>query len=135
MTANRSHDILLESGTNELEVLVFTLAGQKYGVNVAKVREVLEPVPITAVPEAHFAVVGVFQLRECLVAPRRCLSQNLRLEILDLAPQQLEPPVAPRVAWKSIGPVPAIKHGEDREENADGQQERYDQKLGNGRLK
>lgn len=79
MTANRSHDILLESGTNELEVLVFTLAGQKYGVNVAKVREVLEPVPITAVPEAHFAVVGVFQLREN-VTPLIDLKKCLRVE-------------------------------------------------------
>ncbi len=56
--------ILLESGTNELEILVFTLRGQRYGVNVAKVREVIEPVQITCLPETHEAVVGVFQLRD-----------------------------------------------------------------------
>ncbi|MCI9176757.1 MAG: chemotaxis protein CheV, partial [Lachnospiraceae bacterium] len=29
-------NILLENGTNELEVLEFTLAGNHYGINVAK---------------------------------------------------------------------------------------------------
>ncbi len=28
--------ILLENGTNELEILEFTLAGNSYGINVAK---------------------------------------------------------------------------------------------------
>ena len=31
--------ILLENGTNELEVLEFVLDGNAYGINVAKVRE------------------------------------------------------------------------------------------------
>ncbi len=57
------NNILLEAGTNELEILVFTLCDQRYGVNVAKVREVIEPVRITSLPETHDAVVGVFQLR------------------------------------------------------------------------
>lgn len=56
-------DILLESGTNELEVLVFSLAGQRYGVNVAKVREVILPVKVTASPDQPDAVMGMFNLR------------------------------------------------------------------------
>jgi chemotaxis signal transduction protein len=32
-------DILLESGTNELEVLVFRVGAQPYGVNVTKVEK------------------------------------------------------------------------------------------------
>jgi len=56
-------DILLESGTNELEVLIFRLAGQSYGVNVAKVREVILPVTPTASPEQPEAVMGMFNLR------------------------------------------------------------------------
>jgi two-component system chemotaxis response regulator CheV len=56
-------DILLESGTNELEVLVFNLAGQRYGVNVAKVREVILPVKATASPDQPEAVMGMFNLR------------------------------------------------------------------------
>ena len=34
-------NILLENGTNELEVLEFTLGDNHYGINVAKIREIL----------------------------------------------------------------------------------------------
>ena len=45
--------ILLESGTNELEVLEFTIAGNHYGINVAKVREILTMTDITPIPNSH----------------------------------------------------------------------------------
>lgn len=60
--ANQS-DILLESGTNELEVLLFTLGNQTYGVNVAKVREVILPVTANAAPNQPESVKGMFDLR------------------------------------------------------------------------
>lgn len=56
-------DILLDAGTNELEVLVFGLAGGYYGVNVAKVREVIKPMPLTAAPHQHESVLGMFNIR------------------------------------------------------------------------
>lgn len=56
-------DILLESGTNELEVLVFQLGGQPYGINVAKVREVIQPVKVTASPGMPPSVLGMINLR------------------------------------------------------------------------
>lgn len=56
-------EILLESGTNELEVLVFFLGGQPYGVNVAKVREVIQPQPVAASPGQPACVRGMFNLR------------------------------------------------------------------------
>ena len=34
-------NILLESGTNELEILEFIVGGNYYGINVAKIREIL----------------------------------------------------------------------------------------------
>ena len=34
-------NILLENGTNELEVLEFTIGNNYYGINVAKIREIL----------------------------------------------------------------------------------------------
>ena len=34
-------NILLESGTNELEILEFALGNNHYGINVAKIREIL----------------------------------------------------------------------------------------------
>ena len=33
--------ILLESGTNEIEVMRFTVSGELYGINVAKVQEII----------------------------------------------------------------------------------------------
>ena len=50
--------ILLENGTNELEVLEFTLAGNHYGINVAKIREILTYQPVTPIPNAHPCVEG-----------------------------------------------------------------------------
>lgn len=64
---NERQKILIESGTNELEVLVFRLGPTQYGVNVAKVREVIGHVDIVKVPKAHHAVVGVFKLREAVI--------------------------------------------------------------------
>ena len=56
-------DILLDAGTNELEVLVFSLCGGWFGVNVAKVREVIRPVSTVATPHQHPSVVGMFNIR------------------------------------------------------------------------
>lgn len=60
-------DILLESGTNELEVLVFRLRGGWFGVNVAKVREVIRPVHTTQAPHQHEHVVGMFNIRGYII--------------------------------------------------------------------
>lgn len=60
-------EILLESGTNELEVLVFTVADYTFGINVAKVREVLPWQEITNLPQAHPSICGVFKLRERVI--------------------------------------------------------------------
>lgn len=56
-------EILLDAGTNELEVLVFALRGGKFGVNVAKVREVIRPPQTTAAPHQHAGVLGMFNIR------------------------------------------------------------------------
>jgi len=56
-------DILLDAGTNELEVLVFQLAGGSFGLNVAKVREVIRPVQAVAAPHQHSSVLGMFTIR------------------------------------------------------------------------
>ena len=57
-------NILLENGTNELEVLEFTLGDNHYGINVAKVREILSYQPVTPVPNSHEFVEGIFMPRE-----------------------------------------------------------------------
>lgn len=56
-------NILLESGTNELEVLEFIVGGNYYGINVAKVKEILTKQPITPIPNSHPCIEGMFMPR------------------------------------------------------------------------
>ncbi len=60
-------NILLENGTNELEVLEFTLGNNHYGINVAKIREILVYQQITPVPNSHPYVEGIFMPREEMI--------------------------------------------------------------------
>ncbi|MGN9018480.1 chemotaxis protein [Lachnospiraceae bacterium HCP1S3_C3] len=60
-------NILLENGTNELEVLEFTVAGSHYGINVAKVREIITYQNVTPVPNAHPSIEGIFMPRDIMI--------------------------------------------------------------------
>lgn len=62
-TATGKKGILLETGTNEFEIVEFAVGKVNYGINVAKVREVINLVPITKMPNSHSYVDGVFTLR------------------------------------------------------------------------
>ena len=55
--------ILLESGTNELEIVEFEVGQNKFGINVIKVKEIIQPIPVTFIPHAHPYVEGIVQLR------------------------------------------------------------------------
>jgi two-component system chemotaxis response regulator CheV len=62
-SSDNNKGILLESGTNEFEIVEFDIGEVHYGINVAKVREVITKVPVTAMPSAHPYVDGLFTLR------------------------------------------------------------------------
>lgn len=71
--------ILLENGTNELEILVFTLGDNSYGINVAKIREIIPYQPVTPVPNAHPSVEGVFMPRDTIITAidlKNCLQRG-----------------------------------------------------------
>lgn len=60
--------ILLEAGTNELEVLVFSINGLRCGVNVAKIREVMEITEVTPTPGNRSGQLqGVVRVRDMVV--------------------------------------------------------------------
>jgi two-component system chemotaxis response regulator CheV len=59
--------ILLESGTNELELMEFTIAGELFGINVAKVREIMMAQEVKMMPNAHPVVEGVFKPRNEII--------------------------------------------------------------------
>lgn len=56
-------NILLESGTNELEILEFLVGGNHYGINVAKIREIMPYQELTPIPNGHPYVAGAFSTR------------------------------------------------------------------------
>lgn len=59
--------ILLENGTNELEILEFKIGNNSYGINVAKIREIIPFQPVTPVPNSHPSIEGIFMPRETMI--------------------------------------------------------------------
>lgn len=57
------HGILLDSGTNEVEFLEFLIGETSFGINVLKIREIINPVSITKIPHSHPNIEGIIELR------------------------------------------------------------------------
>ncbi len=72
-------NILLENGTNELEVLEFKIGSRFYGINVAKVREIIPYQAVTPVPHSHPGIEGIFMPRGDMITAidlRSCLQMG-----------------------------------------------------------
>ncbi len=63
----KNKGILLESGTNELEIVEFTIGDNTFGINVAKVREIMPYTKVTSVPNSHHCIRGIFKPRETVM--------------------------------------------------------------------
>ena len=111
--------ILLENGTNELEVLEFMLDGNSYGINVAKIREIITYQPVTPVPNSHPSIEGIFMPRDRMITAidlKNCLQRGVsepgglfivtNFNKLDIAFHVDSVVGIHRVSWKDI-----IKHG------------------------
>jgi two-component system, chemotaxis family, chemotaxis protein CheV len=59
--------VLLESGTNELEILEFKIGNNSYGINVAKIREILPYHAPTPIPNTHPGIEGIFMPRDTII--------------------------------------------------------------------
>lgn len=117
-------EILLESGTNELEALVFEVADFAFAINVAKVREVLTTPPITPLAKSHPSIRGAFSLRDRVIP---CISLKTHLSAQSVASgseshvilteinQQQTAFLVDRVhhihriSWENILPVPDLR--------------------------
>ena len=76
-------NILLENGTNELEVLEFTIGQNHYGINVAKVREIIGYQKVTPVPNSHPNIEGIFMPRDTMITVidlARHLNMNVKTD-------------------------------------------------------
>ena len=82
-SSNRNPGILLESGTNEVEIIEFYVRGQSFGVNVAKVKQIipLDHTALSAMPQTASAFRGVYLHRDTTI-PMIDLGDALRLEPL-----------------------------------------------------
>ncbi len=72
-------NILLENGTNELEILEFMLDDNCYGINVAKISEIIPYQPVTPVPNAHPSIEGIFMPRDTMITAinlKNCLQRG-----------------------------------------------------------
>lgn len=72
-----NQEILMQAGTNELEILIFGIGEERFGINVAKVREVIRVPEIYSPPQTNPIVTGVIHLRGQvlpLISLRKALS-------------------------------------------------------------
>lgn len=58
-------EILLESGTNEMEIIEFYLGNQSFGINVQKLKEIIpfDENQLTAIPDSSESMLGTLLLR------------------------------------------------------------------------
>lgn len=120
-TAGDKKGILLETGTNEFEIVEFSIGGVNYGINVAKVREVIQRAPITAMPQAHPYIDGLFTLRGKaipLVNLPRCLNVMSNAEAKNIIVTEINNygigflvenvSRIHRISWKDMEPAPEV---------------------------
>lgn len=120
-TAGDKKGILLETGTNEFEIVEFSIGGVNYGINVAKVREVIQRTPITAMPQAHPYIDGLFTLRGKaipLVNLPRCLNVMSNAEAKNIIVTEINNygigflvenvSRIHRISWKDMEPAPEV---------------------------
>lgn len=108
-------NILLENGTNELEVLEFYVDGNAYGINVAKIREIIPYQEVTPVPNSHPSIEGIFMPRDAMITAidlKNCLQRGpsnggglfivTNFNKLDIAFHVDQVVGIHRVSWKEI---------------------------------
>lgn len=107
--------ILLENGTNELEVLEFLIDDHSYGINVAKIKEIIPYQTVTPVPNAHPSIEGIFMPRDIMITAidlKNCLQRGqieqkglfiiTNFNKLDIGFHVDEVVGISRVSWKEI---------------------------------
>lgn len=113
--------ILLETGTNEFEIVEFSIGKVNYGINVAKVREVITRAPITGMPQAHPYIDGLFTLRgkaiplvnlpRCLNVPSSDVTKNIivtEINNYDIGFLVENVYRIHRISWRDMEPAPEV---------------------------
>jgi len=116
-------DILLESGINELEIVIFKAGDSVLGVNVAKVECILTYQPITEIPNSNKNVRGVIHYRgrvipvldliktleqDCQKTSKERLLILININNSDFAVEVSSVSGIRRLSWKEIETPPTI---------------------------
>ncbi|MBS7370582.1 MAG: chemotaxis protein CheV [Oscillospiraceae bacterium] len=115
-------NILLESGTNELEVLEFVVGEQSFGINIAKVTEIMQYRPVIPVPDSPPEFEGVFTPRDKVISvlnlhtvlhktssdPERDLLIICHFNNMDVGFHVSSVKGIQRISWEDIEKPPAI---------------------------
>lgn len=64
MNNNRETEISVESGTDEIQIMEFVIDGQLYGINIAKVKEIISVMPVLPMQKSQPHIEGIFKLRD-----------------------------------------------------------------------
>ena len=122
MTSN----ILLESGINELEIVVFKVGDSIFAVNVAKVDSILNALPVTKIPQAHRNIKGLINYRnkvypvvnlsnalnvECIVPEEKRLMILIQINNRDFAIEVSQVLGIKRLSWQDIQSPSALVMG------------------------
>ncbi len=114
---SKKEEVLLESGTNELEILEFKVGDEYYGINVMKVREILTQKPLTKLHESHTMVDGILSIRGDMIKQISLIrylgeqesEQDLiiitEFNLNKLAFRVTDVTSIERISWKDIEPV------------------------------
>lgn len=125
MEHGKEKGILLESGTNEFEIIEFSVGNVFYGINVAKVREIINSIPITELPNTHPFIDGIFTLRGKIM-PLLNLARCLKVETKKDSPKIIVAEMngyfigfkvddvsrIHRISWSQMEPAPTISDSE-----------------------
>ncbi len=118
-------NILLESGTNELELLEFQVGENNFGINISKVVEIMMNQEVTPVPNAPEAVEGVFIPRDKLISvidlhrvmnvPHEATNKEIfiicEFNQMDVAFHVTKVKGIQRISWSEISDPPAVANG------------------------
>ncbi len=115
-------NILLESGTNELELLEFFVGEKDYGINIAKVNEIMTYREVTPLPAAPDEIEGLFMPRDKIITVvdlHRVLGNSLpegsdgllilcEFNRLDIAFHVTSVKGIQRISWSNIEKPPTV---------------------------
>ena len=104
--------ILLETGTNEFEIVEFSIGGVNYGINVAKVREVIQRTPVTEMPQAQRGkAIPLVNLPRCLNVTNGDEAKNIivtEINNYDIGFLVENVSRIHRISWKDMEPAPEV---------------------------